>query len=96
MFGHWIFVYLSLGILDIALVEMLGYWILGIGSLKIMLIATLLSPHSRYRKTEQYSAYRPIQPIPIADKFCIHLLKEALDIVQRAAFWCMEGKERKV
>ena len=45
---HWMFIYSSLRILDIALVEMLGYWILGIGSLRILVIATL--------KTEQYSA----------------------------------------
>ena len=38
----------SLRILDIVLVEMLGYWILGIGSLRILDIAT--------PKTEQYSA----------------------------------------
>ena len=52
MFGCWIFVYLSLGILDIALIEVSGYWIsiLGIGTLmiRILVIATL--------KTEQYSA----------------------------------------
>ena len=48
MSGHWTFIYLPLRILDIALVEMLGYWILGIGSLRILVIATL--------KTEQYSA----------------------------------------
>ena len=46
--GHWIFIYLSLRMLDIALVEMLGCWILGIGSLRILVIATL--------KTEHYSA----------------------------------------
>ena len=48
MFGCWIFVYSSLGILDIALVQVSGYWILGIGTLRILVIATL--------KTEQYSA----------------------------------------
>ena len=32
--------HLSLGILDIALVEMLGYWILGIGSFRILVIAS--------------------------------------------------------
>ena len=48
MFGCWIFVCLSLGILDIALIEVSGYWILDIGSLRISVIATL--------KTEQYSA----------------------------------------
>ena len=47
-FDVCLLVLLSLGILDIVLVEMLGYCILGIGRLRILDIVTL--------KTEQYSA----------------------------------------